>query len=580
MKAYHNSQESAFRTPFGAVAVGTEVTLRIKIEGKVDGVDLRLWSDGEEIIHKMSKTRGKMYEVKITAEKPMLLWYFFIIHQDSSKCYYGSNMQLSDDEPDSFQITIYKEDYKTPRWFQKSVVYQIFVDRFYNGNKDKKILKKHEDYILHKHWNEPVSSANAHNDFYGGNLQGIIEKLDYFVDLGVNVLYLNPIFEAYSNHKYDTGDYTKIDPMYGDEKIFKNLCKQAKKRNISIVLDGVFNHTGSDSKYFNKYGHYDSVGAYQSTESPYHNWYRFEEFPNKYECWWGVHSLPQVNEENEDYVNYIIKNEDSVIKHWLKAGARGWRLDVVDELPSLFVKNIRQAVKELDKDNVLIGEVWEDASNKISYGVQREYLLGDELDGPLNYPFKDLINGFIIGLIDAEIVSTTVNKIRENYPAQSLYSAMNLIGGHDVVRIKTLYSNGQTDIDSEEISRKRVKLAALWQMTFMGVPTIYYGDEVGLEGAADPYNRAPYPWNNSDIELYDWYRTLIKLRNSTPALQTGYFEEVKSSGDVYSYKRYIKNGKDAFGRKAEDGEYLIVLNRKNITGKIYKIEKGKKHECI
>ncbi|MDR1101785.1 MAG: glycoside hydrolase family 13 protein, partial [Clostridiales bacterium] len=434
MRIYHNSQNNDFRTPFGAVPIGTEVTVRIKAEGNVSDVHLRLWRNNEEIIIPMKKS-GKFYIAKILADSPSLIWYFFIINTKDSTYYYGNNEEklggegaVYESEPPSFQITVYKKKYRAPRWFQKSIVYQVFVDRFYNGIKNKAITAKRDDYLLHNSWNEPVSDNVNHNDFYGGNLLGIIEKLDYFKDLGVSVLYLNPIFEAYSNHKYDTGDYMKIDPMYGDEKTFKLLCKQAKKRNISIILDGVFNHTGEDSKYFNKYGHYNSVGAYQSVDSPHYNWYTFEEHPDRYQSWWNVPSLPQVNENCESYRDYIIDNDDSVVKHWLKAGARGWRLDVVDELPSSFVKSLRAAAKKTISDAVIIGEVWEDASNKVSYDEQREYFLGDELDGVLNYPFKNAINGFIIGEIDGKTLGRSINSIRENYPAESLYACMNLIG--------------------------------------------------------------------------------------------------------------------------------------------------------
>ena len=551
MLVFHDSHDLEYRKPFGAVAEGSAVRLRIKIkrEGKkevVEQVFARLWVDNErEELHEMqfrSTSRGvDTYEVKITTEKPMLLWYFFVIKSGEETRYFGENGELSYEHPPSYQITVYKKDYQTPKWFHKGVAYQIFVDRFYSGKKKTEVnVKQREDYQIHEDWNEPVATNVEHNDFYGGDLQGVIEKLDYLEDLGVSVLYLNPIFEAYSNHKYDTGDYMKIDPMFGDEKVFKELCKQAKRRGMSVILDGVFNHTGSDSRYFNREGNYDSVGAYQSEDSPYHSWYRFDEFPDKYECWWGIDTLPHTNEEDESYKDFILRDEDSVVKHWLKCGARGWRLDVVDELPTHFVQDLRTAVKEVSKDAVIIGEVWEDASNKVAYSVLREYFLGDELDGVLNYPFKRAINGFLTSEIDAGVMGAVVKTIVSNYPSQSLRSCMNLVGGHDTVRVKTLYGGNQ-DL---------VKMAALWQMTFLGVPLIYYGDEVGMEGEADPYNRGPFPWNNADLELHNWYKKLIGIRNEREVLQIGEFAQVYAEGDVYAY---VRHGKGA--------AVLVILNR-------------------
>jgi 4-alpha-glucanotransferase len=369
----------------------------------------------------------------------------------------------------------------------------------------------------------------------------------------------------------------KIDPMFGDEKIFKNLCKQAKLRGMSVILDGVFNHTGSDSIYFNKDGNYDSVGAYQSTKSQYSNWYRFDEYPDVYECWWGIDTLPHTNEEDESFKDFILRNEDSVVKHWLNAGARGWRLDVVDELPAHFVRDLRTAVKEVNKDAVIIGEVWEDASNKVAYSVLREYFQGDELDGVLNYPFKRAINDFLMGEIDASDMGEIINGIIANYPPQSLRASINLVGGHDTVRVKTLYG-GNAEL---------VKIAALWQMTFVGVPMIYYGDEVGMEGEADPYNRGSFPWNNVDLELRDWYKNLIHMRNENEVLQTGEFTQVLAEGDVYAYVRHTRNSAilTVLNRGEENATVTLDLSAwggkkrqkfevAKISGMVYDIAKG------
>ena len=193
------------------------------------------------------------------------------------------------------------------------------------------------------------------NDFFGGNLDGVRKKLPYLKELGITAIYLNPIFTAYSNHKYDTGDYESIDPMFGDNGLFECLCKEAEERGIRVILDGVFNHTGSDSKYFNKDGTYPTVGAYQSEDSPYFGWYKFTKHPDEYECWWGIKTLPAVNENEPSFVDYSLTAPDAIIKKWLHLGASGWRLDVADELPSEFIKTMRREVKSAKEDAVIIG---------------------------------------------------------------------------------------------------------------------------------------------------------------------------------------------------------------------------------
>jgi 4-alpha-glucanotransferase len=251
------------------------------------------------------------------------------------------------------------------------------------------------------------------------------------------LVYLTPVFTAPSNHKYDTGDYMKVDPMFGSNETFTELFESAGRLEISIVLDGVFSHTGSDSIYFNKEGHYTSIGAYQSVKSQYYPWYTFFKHPDSYECWWGVDTLPNVNELEPSYQDFILLSRDSVIKHWGRLGCRGWRLDVADELPDEFLKNLRKTVKETDPEAVILGEVWEDASNKISYGKIREYLLGEELDSVINYPLRHAILKFFMGEWDSTRLNKTIMSLFENYPVSSFYSMMNILGSHDTVRIMT-----------------------------------------------------------------------------------------------------------------------------------------------
>ena len=592
---YHNSQEVFYRSPFGAVPCAEEITLALTLDaGEVEAVFLRLWKYGreeEKIAMQAQEHQGdkRVFRAKVSApSRQGLLWYYFIVVKNSRVYYYGNNSRqlggvgkIYDHEPPSYQITVHKRDLLTPHWFKDAVMYQIFVDRFCNGHETGQILNPKQHCMIYPQWDatpkygkDPVTGKTVCFDFFGGNLLGVIKKLPYLKELGIGVIYLNPIFEAASSHKYDTGDYKKIDPMFGNTEIFQELCNKAEQMGISIILDGVFSHTGSDSRYFNKEGRYPTLGAYQSKESPYYAWYRFTNFPDQYDCWWGVDTLPNVNELDPSYQEFIITGEDSVIKHWLRMGAKGWRLDVVDELPPEFVKKIRLAMKNTDPDSVLIGEVWEDASNKISYSEIREYLLGEELDSVMNYPFRSIWLDFLLGKADACGTHNRLMSLYENYPLQHFYATMNLIGTHDVARALTLLSDAppeesiareeQENLKLSEAQLKlglaRLRLLALLQMTFPGVPCIYYGDEVGMVGYRDPLNRGTYPWGHENTELLAWYKKIIKLRNKYQALRTGLWQPMYSQGQVYGYLRVTEKGKDVFNRPASNNVFLVLVN--------------------
>ena len=593
----HDSHDMFYRDPFGAVEAGTEITIRIKIYAPftITSAILRLWQDGLGERKIEMEKEGQVDAAQIFAacvgapSSSGLMWYYFIIRGAGRTYYYGSNPdglgglgQFTQYPPYSYQITVYRKDFKTPEWFKDSVMYQIFVDRFFDGGNGKELLNKKGDCIIHESWDEqplykadPVSKEVLCNDFFGGNLLGIIKKLPYLKDLGVDVLYLNPIFEAYSNHKYDVGDYKKIDPAFGDQDTIRLLVECAKKNGIRILFDGVFSHTGSDSVYFNKKGKYPAVGAYQSKDSPYYRWYRFIKHPDEYECWWGIKTLPNVNEMDASYMDFVIDDGDSVSKYWIKQGINGWRLDVVDELPDEFLKKFRLAVKSIDNEAVIIGEVWEDASRKASYGKRREYLLGEELDSVMNYPLREMLFKFIMGEWDAWQVNRGILSLYENYPSCVFYSLMNMIGSHDVARAKTIFSGAPPDHiltkdeqasyrmspEMEELADKRLKLACLLQMTFPGVPCIYYGDEAGLSGYRDPFNRATYPWGREDHNILAWFKKVIDLRKRIDALRTGEFVPVYVDVDVYGFVRRIKDSKDIFGNKRNDGFVIILINR-------------------
>lgn len=561
----HDSHSQNYRSVFGAVKKGAKLSLSI-IGNNIQEAYLELihFNGNYESI-KMNRKNEDFccgcYIANITLNDSGVVYYYFRLNIYNRTIYYGNNKEalggegiIYDNNPIPYQITVYN-DYEVPTWFKEGIIYQIFVDRFFNGNDDGKINNPKKNSFIYGNWHdEPMYIKDRDGkvirwDFFGGNLEGVIKKLPYIASLGVNVIYFNPIFEAVSNHKYDTADYEKIDPMFGDEEKFKELCKKANEIGIKIILDGVFSHTGEDSKYFNKFGTYPDVGAYQSKDSKYFNWYRFINYPNKYDCWWGFDNLPNTEEMNGDYIDYIIKSRNSIIKKWMEAGAAGWRLDVADELPDEFIKEIKTKMKQVNKDSVLIGEVWEDASNKVSYGVKRKYFLGDELDCVTNYPLRNLILDFVRGDIDSDKFNKKYKSLYENYPKEAFYSTMNLLSNHDTERMLTMFEG----LDKV----MAFKIATALQMTLPGVPLIYYGDEAGVDGGKDPYNRKTYPWGKENKELLDWYKKLSNTRVEHIALKKGDINLHKTSKDII-----------AFSRKCESEIIITIVNRSNVIDKV------------
>ncbi len=597
----HNSQDVAYRFPTGARPAGSVVWLGVRVAGAAEASgELRLWQDGRgERLYPLRVERsakdGALWlgaEI-VLPEESGLVWYYFTLTADGQTVYYGNNAErlggvgkAAAEPPPSFQITVYDKDADTPAWFRRSVIYQIFPDRFCRGG-DR--LPKKRRAVLHASWQDApqyykdeVSGEVLAYDFFGGDLAGIRSRLPYLRDLGISVIYLNPVFEAESNHRYDTGDYKKIDPLLGTEEEFRELCQHARALGIRIILDGVFSHTGSNSRYFNRRGEYDSVGAYQSPESPYYPWYDFVNYPQEYRSWWGFSTLPNVRETEPSYMDFIIRAPDSVLHHWLAAGISGFRLDVIDELPAEFSQAFYREMKRIDPEAVLIGEIWEDASNKIAYGKQRAYLSGHEIDGAMNYPFRAATLDFLLGKTEAAEMNRRLESLRENYPAAHFYAMMNLLGSHDVERLLTVLGEapspegltqrerGAYRLPKEQarLGKKRVELALLWQMTYPGVPSLYYGDEIGMEGFRDPYNRAPYDWQGGDASLRDKTRRLIRFRNENPALSTGEFIPLYFAGDVYAYARLVRGGDDVFGAAARDQVFVVALNRGRETAKV------------
>lgn len=516
-----------------------------------------------EDIKKEIKMENKLNGIftidKYKFEKENIYFYYFksIEGENLQVKYYGKSYDCGEcveyhdiNNINKYQITVSKKT-ETPTWFKEGILYHIFVDRF---NKTGKINNPKKNSFIYANWEDtPMYIKNKENevirwDFHGGNLKGIISKLNYLKSLGISVIYLSPIFKSQSNHKYDTGDYKTIDPMFGDEEIFKELIYKAGKKGINIILDGVFSHTGDDSIYFNKYGNYDSLGAYQSENSKYYSWYNFKDYPNEYDCWWGVKSLPNVNETEKSYMDYIIMDKDSVIKKWMNYGVKGWRLDVADELPSTFIEALKKETLNIDDDSIIIGEVWEDASNKISYDERRKYFLGDQLNGVTGYVFKNIVVEFLKGNIKSQDVYNSFMTIKENYPKEVFKSNLNLLGTHDTRRILTELNE----------DKNLLKLAVFIQMTFEGVPYIYYGDEAGLIGEKDPDNRRTYPWENEDKDILNFYKKIVKERKNNKLLLNGETKFLKlSNQNIFGYIRYIKNNK-----------VLILINRSDIREKI------------
>ena len=531
MSTYFDSRDPACKSPFGAVPCGTEVSFAVFCtdeENIVSGA-LHVTEEfaGREQTVPLTLSGGAWRCVYAAPRRPELAWYRFSLRRLS-----GETVTLA-----QRQLTVYEEYGAAPDWFGRGVSYQIFPDRFCRSRvPDPAGLVG--DRTVHENWQDtpefrPDERGEIRNrDFFGGDLAGIISKLDYLKSLGVTTLYLNPIFEAASNHRYNTADYMAIDPMLGTAEDFRALCREAHARGMRVLLDGVFNHTGSASRYFNADGFYPELGAAQSKDSPYYNWYHFTHWPDSYDAWWGIKTLPAVEENQASYRDFIIRSEDSVVRHWLRCGADGWRLDVADELPDDFIAELRQAMDAEKPDCLLLGEVWEDGSNKIAYDRRRKYLLGRETHGLMNYPFRTAALDWLCGG-NAAAFWESMEQLRENYPSPAFYSAMNFLSTHDTPRILTLLGGEPTSADKaeraaarlspagRELARRRLMLGALLLYAFPGSPTVYYGDEVGMEGYEDPLNRRTFPWGAEDEELLRWYRKLGQLRGGRPSLQRG-----------------------------------------------------------
>lgn len=630
----HDSRSDLFRTPFGAVTAGSEVTLRLRATaGDLSDATVRVWDQREELqalvpmkLVATDLTDGDhgfdYWQATIrTSAKPTILWYRFIVKDGPTTRY------VEDDPPDdggavkegndggggrvykesidsSWQIDVYDPDFTTPAWARGAVVYQIFPDRFFDGDPTNNpspdatqgtsgadVYRYRDVYgnpVLFKDWGDlPEGYCRAYQagtcsegplgrDFFGGDLAGITAKLDDLADLGVTVLYLNPIFAAPSNHRYDTSSYDVVDPDLGTQEDFNRLVSEASARGIRILLDGVFNHVSSDSPWFDRQRRFAETGACEAADSPYRAWFTFREpLANEpapcaasgagtddtyYVGWFGFDTIPEVIEQPNVYDLFV--GDDGVVRRWVRSGTAGWRLDVMDNLTDGFMRKIRAAVKQTDPDALVLGEQWGDSSN---------WLLGDEADSTMNYRFRrasiGLINGdtadldgAIPGLAPSEFAAR-MDALREDYPAPAFDALLNLVDSHDTTRILWTLTPGNDDPAVKESAsglaegKAKLRLVAALQLTWPGMASIYYGTEAGLTGHDDPDDRRPYPWDDVDTSLRDWYRDLGQLRGDHVALREGDLRFVLADDDA---------GTLGYIRRTNDEAAVVVLNQAKV----------------
>lgn len=647
---FHHSRSPEYRTPFGAVPTGTYVDLSVDVLFPCEEVKL-CYSYGlysfsySELLMYPTDANPDRYHTKIRMPgEPSLFFYWFrvlkansgsgVIERQSSTSapnipfaaakhttetlYYVLSRHKADGTgrisevpsrigahedryPGAFQITVFHRNFKTPDWFKGALLYQIFPDRFARGKSyvsgQMQAAKNADERIYHEDWYEEVDIHGKPQtgylacDFFGGTLDGIADKIPYLKSLHIDCLYLNPIFEARSNHRYDTADYMSADPMLGGNEAFSRFSKKMQKNEISFLMDGVFSHTGADSRYFNKLARYDERGAYQTAEgkgiSAYSSWYSFSRDITghlTYDSWWGFADLPNVNENDLSYREYIL-GKQGVIETWLDRGAAGFRLDVSDELPDSFLRELSSVVKEQSgQKGIVLGEVWEDASNKISYGAYRDFLLGNTHDSVMGYTFRDTLLGFLMGAFAAQNMNVRLESYRENYPPEAYYCIMNLISSHDVPRAITVICGAPDPGDREkqrglflsESAQKRglalTRLALVIQMGYIGSPCIYYGDEIGMQGYRDPFNRRTYPWDRlseSQKKQLSFYQDVTGLRRKYPVLRTGAYKTLWAQDDVYIFERYLDyQSKDFFGKPCEGAHRVVFAINRSETNNV------------
>ena len=582
MRILFDSKKETYKFPFGCVRADQACTLGIDIPCSVGATAVKihlLHQDNtpcEEFSMTFHKQEGPYDRWRGEMKLPytgLFFYYFSITGNTGTFRLFKQGNDTNMEAGDLWQVSCVPEDFVTPQWAQGATIYQIFPDRYRKcGTCD--LTGKLTPYTVHEDWEEEVhwrpteKGEVLNNDFYGGNFKGITEKMDEIAALGTTILYLNPIGKSFSSHRYDTGDYKTPDPMLGTLEDFRQMCQAAHDRGIRVILDGVYSHTGANSLYFDKERAFGGKGAYCTPDSPYYCWFQFKQYPDKYMCWWDFDTLPTVNKLDESFIGYIIENEDSVIAHWLSWGADGFRLDVADELPHEFLVRLKRKLRQLRPDGLLMGEVWEDASNKIAYGFRCRYFTDGILDSVMNYPFRTAILKFLRREDDGQGFKDAVMTILENYPPQVVACNMNMLGTHDTPRILTalvddfdgsreVLANRFLSPEQKNLALKRLTLATVLQYTLPGSPSTYYADEAGMEGGKDPFNRRTYPWGKENQTLLAHFKALGQLRKDHPALRLGELEFFHAG-----------SGRIGFTRKLEGKTVRIYVNQSDTPWEI------------
>lgn len=571
LTTHFTSREAEFKTPFGAQPAGTEFTF--SIGNDVPGLRRatlvierrRMTGNQEQLAYEPlarlpmtphSRGLGVGFSARYKFPETGVYGYWFELETEQGRYALQNNkdtiywtrekgsmgeatverLPTNTNRIRRYRQTIYAPDFQVPAWAKDIVYYYVFPERFRNGDKTNdprpgggRPQDRYQDRDVERHtrWNEKPykpgtgdgSDALHNNDFFGGDLAGIIEKLDYIQSLGANALYLTPVFRAPSNHKYDAADYKQIDPAFGTNEDFVRLCAEAAKRGIRVIPDTSLNHVGADSPYFNRFGNFPAGGAFDNGKinpaSPYASWFKFkpdEKDPNKqYQGWVGVSDLPEIDKSSPSFRAYAYGDKDSVTNFWLDRGAAGWRMDVAPWVPDDFWREWRKAVKAKKPDALTVAETWFDSS---------KYFLGDMFDSTMNYIFRNAVMDYAAGKSGRQMAAN-LELMREAYPPQAFSALMNLLSTHDQPRALHHFGEDQ-DL---ALAKQRLRLAVFFQMTYPGAPTIYYGDEVGLGGGDDPFNRAPYPWADEggqpDDALLADFKRLVKLRHDLPVLRHG-----------------------------------------------------------
>ncbi len=603
-KAIFSDETVNFRNPLEPESY--EIT-KVKLRTAKDNIDKAFISyGGKNILMKKiySEEFFDYYEGEVYVLDTKVEYYFTINKNDETFFYNKAGVSRNIDSTYNFRII---PDFKTPNWAKGAVIYQIFVDRFYDGDKTNNILDNEYIYlgkpaVAVKDWNKYPSTDDVRN-FYGGDLQGIIEKLDYLNDLGIDAIYLNPIFVSPSNHKYDTQDYDYVDPHIGviaedggevlgegkfhnkfaskyikrttdktnleaSNKLVLELIQKAHDRGIKIILDGVFNHCGAFNKWLDREGFYKQldypVGAYREKDSPYNSyflWYDLNNWPNNdcYDGWWGFDNHPKLNYEgSKDLYNYVMQ----VSAKWVSNpyNCDGWRLDVAADLGRSkefnhkFWKDFRKAVKKANPEAIILAE---------HYGDAYDWLQGDEWDTIMNYDaFMEPITWFLTGmekhsdefrgdlLCNGGVFESAMRYHMSRLSIQSILTSMNELSNHDHSRFITrtnmtvgrLNSKGPEEAGNN-INKGIMKEAVTFQMTWPGSPTIYYGDEAGVVGWTDPDSRRTYPWGNEDKDLIEYHKELISIHKKYSALKFGSLEYLECSYGILAYGRFDNNNK-------------------------------------